>query len=260
MSIITLTTDLGMQDHYVGVLKGRILKSFPDARIIDLSHNVKHFFTPGAAMVVRNSYQEFPKGTVHLIGIVSGTTNLERLLAVENEGQFFIGADNGLFPLIFEEEPDRTFDLTRIPISETSFLFPTKEIFAIAAAHLAQGGIMEVLGNKSGVSVRNSLFLPTIDGNQLRGMAIHLDGYGNIITNIDKSLFESVGQNRPFEITFRGQQHRLNKLSSAYGDVPEGEKMVLFGTSGFLEIAMNRSNASQLLGVRLEDPILIEFR
>ena len=260
MSIITLTTDLGLDDHYVGVLKGRILKLFPEAKIIDLSHNVKHFFTPGAAMIVRNSYREFPKGTVHLIGVAPKKTELNQHLAVEFEGHYFIGADNGMFPLIFERAPERVFDLSRIPETDFSQIFPTKEIFAVAASHLAQGGIMEVIGKPSDVAVRNAIFLPTIDGSVLRGMAIHIDGYGNVITNIDKPLFDSVGQGREFEIRFRGQQHSIRKISNSYGEVPEGEKMALFGSSGFLELAMNRSNASRLLGVKHEDAILIEFK
>jgi S-adenosylmethionine hydrolase len=260
MSIITLTTDMGLRDHYVGVLKYAILHLYPEAKIIDLSHNIKPFYIPGAALTVRSSYQNFPKGTVHLIGVAPNRSARIDHVAVEYDGQYFIGADNGMFPLIFERTPTKVFNLSRIGETATSAVFPSRDIFAVAATHLAQGGIMEVLGQPTEIMNSSAKFLPTIDGPVIRGLAMDIDVYGNIITNIDRNLFNMVGQGRPFEIGFRRQQHLINKLYDSYEGVPEGEKMALFGATGLLEIAINRDNAAQLLGVKHEDVISIEFR
>lgn len=260
MSIITLTTDLGTRDHYTGVLKGTIYKLFPSVTIVDLSHHVKSFYVPEAAMIVRNSYPDFPKGTVHLIGVSPNLSELVQHVAVEFRGHYFVGADNGMFPLIFDREPTKVVDLSHVSQTATSLLFPTRDIFAVAACHLAQGGIMEILGRPAEIVNHQKSFVPVIDGKTIRGLAIHVDVYGNIITNIDKTLFQTVGQGRPFEIRFRREQHVINRIFNSYSDVPIGEKMAVFGASGLLEIAINRSNAAQLLGVKHEDVISITFQ
>ncbi len=260
MSIITLTTDMGHRDHYVGVLKGAIYRQFPDAKIVDLSHEVQSFYIPEAAMVVRNSYPDFPRGTVHVIGVSPNRSDRIDHLAIEFKGQYFIGADNGMFPLIFDREPTKVVDLSMITQTATSHIFPTRDIFSVAACHLAKGGIMEILGRPAQILNERTQFVPTIDGSTIRGLAIHIDVYGNIITNIDRDLFQTVGQGRSFEIRFRKEQPVINRLFDSYSDVPNGEKMALFGATGLLEIAINRSNASQLLGVKHEDVISIEFR
>jgi hypothetical protein len=251
---------MGTRDHYVGVLKGAIYKLLPEARIIDLSHHVKPFYVPEAAMIVRNSYHDFPKGTVHLIGVSPNMTERIDHLAVEFKGQFFIGADNGMFPLIFDRAPSRIVDLSLITQTATSVIFPTRDIFAVAACHLAKGGIMEILGRPAEIINEKTMFVPVIDGKTIRGLAIHVDVYGNVITNIDRTLFNTVGQGKPFEIRFRKEQHVINKIYDSYMDVPHGEKMALFGASGYLEIAINRSNASRLLGVKHEDVISVTFQ
>jgi S-adenosylmethionine hydrolase len=142
----------------------------------------------------------------------------------------------------------------------TSLIFPSRDIFAVAACHLAQGGIMEILGRPSEIINEKTSFVPAVDGKTIRGLAIHIDVYGNVVTNIDRTLFSTVGQGKPFEIRFRKEQHVINRIYDSYADVPNGEKMALFGASGLLEIAINRSNASQLLGVKHEDVISITFQ
>lgn len=260
MPIITLTTDMGTRDHYVGVLKGSIYKQCPEVTIVDLSHHVRPFFVPGAAMVVKNSFRDFPQGTVHLIGVSPNRTKLIGHVVVEYKGHYFVGADNGMFHLICDEQPERVFDLSRVTESAVSVLFPTRDIFAVAACHLAKGGTMEVLGKPATIVNELKEFVPTLDGKVIRGLAIHIDVYGNIITNIDRQLFETVGQGKSFEIRFRRKQHLINRIYTSYAAVPSGEKMALFGASGFLELAINGDNASQLLGVKHEDMITVTFK
>ena len=251
---------MGTRDYYVGVLKGAILKLFPEVSIVDLSHHIKPFYVPGAAMTVRNSYPDFPRGTVHIIGVSPNQNDRIDHLAIEFRGQYFIGADNGMFPLIFDREPTKVVNLRLIQQTAASAIFPTRDIFAVAACHLAKGGIMEILGRPAEIMNERTSFVPTIDGSIIRGLAIHIDIYGNIITNIDRNLFKTVGQGRSFEIRFRREQHVINKVYESYLDVPIAEKMALFGASGLLEIAINGSNAAQLLGVKHEDVISITFK
>jgi len=250
---------MGTQDHYVGLLRGSIYKQYPEVTVVDLTHHVRPFFVPGAAMVVKNSFRDFPKGTVHLIGVNPNRTAQIDHLAVEYKGHFFVGADNGMFPLIFEEQPKRVFNLSRVAETAVSTLFPTKDVLAVAACHIAKGGIMEILGEPA--TIKNELkgFVPIIDGNTIRGLAIHIDVYGNIITNINRQLFEAVRNERPFQIRFRNKQHVINKIYTSYSDVVSGEKMAVFGASGFMELAINKSNASQLLGVKQEDLVSVTF-
>lgn len=251
---------MGTRDYYVGVLKGAIFNLYPEVNIVDLSHHIKPFYVPGAAMTVRNSYPNFPKGTVHLIGVSPNRSERIDHLAIEFRGQYFIGADNGMFPLIFDREPTKIVNLSLIRQPDTVSIFPSRDIFAVAACHLAKGGIMEMLGRPTQIMNERTAFVPVTDGPVIRGLAIHVDIYGNIITNIDKNLFRTVGQGRPFEIRFRREQHVINKIYHSYSDVPNGEKMALFGASGLLEIAINGSNAAQLLGVKHEDVISITFK
>jgi len=251
---------MGTRDYYAGALKGSILKQFPQAIIVDLSHEVKPFFVPEAAMIVKNAYRDFPKGTVHIIGITPEQTSNTEQLAVQFEGQYFISADNGTFPLIFDTDPQKVVDLSLVVQSASSITFPTKDIFSTAACHLAKGGIMEVLGRPNEIKNKSTSFVPTNDGKVIRGLVIHIDVYGNVITNIDEKLFQAAGQGKPFQIWFRKGQHVIDSLTNSYTNVPEGEKLALFGRSGFLEIAMNRANAAQLLGLKRNDFISVEFK
>ena len=144
-------------------------------------------------------------------------------------------------------------------ISPEDITFPTKDIFAKAACHLAKSGTIEMIGKTSNDLLEKSTFRAVSVGNIIKGMAIHVDHYGNIITNIDEAFFKTFGQGREFLIEFRHGDYDINSISKVYSEVPEGEKLALFSSSGNLEIAMNKGNASRLLGIRESDLIRIEF-
>jgi S-adenosylmethionine hydrolase len=231
MPIITLTTDLGTNDHYVGVLKGSILSECADATIVDISHEIPPYDILKAAYTLKNSFKHFPKGTIHIIGVNPEISEKALSLAIYHKGQYFIGADNGVFSLIFEEQPEKIVEID-IMVNPESITFPTKDIFTKAACHLAKGGTLEM---------------------------IHIDHYGNIITNIDKTFFKAFGQEREFKIEFRRGDYDITSISQFYSKVPEGEKLALFSSTGMLEIAMNKGNASKLLGMKESDIVRIEF-
>lgn len=260
MPIITLTTDMGTQDHYVAVVKAAIFRHLPEAQVIDISHHVRPFHAAHAALLLRSALPDFPKGTVHIIGVRPERNAISEHLAVEANGQFFIGADNGMFPLLLSEEPRSVHTLEHVSRSAGITTFPVRDIFALAACHVANGGTMAVLGRESAIRNEGTTYRPVVTDNAIRGTAVHTDNYGNIITNIDKGLFETVRRERAFEMRFRSRSHRVSRVHKDYGDVEEGEAVALFGTSGFLEVAINRGSATKLLGIRPDDILSVDFR
>ncbi len=258
MAIITLTTDLGTKDHYVGVLKGSILSQCPDATIVDISHEIPTYDILKAAFTLKNAFSDFPKGTIHIIGVNPEISEKAVSLVIEHEGQYFIGADNGVFSLIFEEKPIKMVEI-EIMVNPDSITFPTKDIFTKAACHIAKGGTLEMIGKPTTEWNEKALFRAVSLENIIKGMAIHIDHYGNIITNIDYDFFTSFGQGRDFKIEFRRGDYDITAISKVYSDVAEGEKLALFSSIGLLEIAMNKGNASKLLGMKESDIVRIEF-
>jgi len=258
MGIITLTTDLGHKDFYQAALKGSIISLYPTVRLVDISHDIAPFNIQQAAFVLKNAYKYFPKDTVHLIGIDSVFNKDTRYLAVKHKGHYFVGADNGIFSLLFEDVPEKAVELNIM--QDLKFLhFPLTDIFAKAATHLAKGGTMEDIGDPVESLVKRVIIQPIIDGNTIRGSVIYIDSFQNVITNINKELFNQIQKNRDFELFFR-RNESIKHLSWHYNEVPEGEKLCLFGISNHLEIAINKGNASGLLGLQVGDIIRIEFK
>lgn len=258
MAIVTLTTDLGIKDHYVGVVKGNLLKLCSDLTIVDISHQIPPYNILQAAFTLKNSYQEFPEGTIHIIGVNPEVHEEANHLVVAYKGHYFIGADNGVFSLILEDKADRIFELN-IAAEGDSLTFPTKDIFTKAACHLAKGGTLEMIGKEVNELVEKVLFRAVSVGNIIKGMVIHVDHYGNIITNVEETFFKAFGQGRSFSIEFRQGDYNITSISKSYSEVPEGEKLAIFSSSGLLEIAINRGNASKLLGLAESDTVRIEF-
>jgi S-adenosylmethionine hydrolase len=259
MGIITLTTDLGLKDHYVGVVKGNIYKLCPEANVVDITHQIPPYDILQAAFTLKNCFKDFPEGSIHIIGVNPEASEEANHLVVEFKGHYFIGADNGVFSLIFEEEKATNIYELNIKSVDETFSFPTKDVFAKAACHLAKGGTLEMIGNKTDELLEKSLFRAVAVGNIIKGMVIHVDHYGNIITNVEETYFKAFGQGRDFTIEFRQGDYNINTLSKSYSDVPEGEKLALFSSSHLLEISMNRGNASKLLGLKESDIVRIEF-
>lgn len=258
MRIITLTTDLGNVDFYQAALKGSLISHFPDVRIVDISHNVPPFDIQNAAFVLRNAFPYFPAGTVHLIGIDSVFNKNNRYLAVKYRGHYFVGTDNGIFSLMFDEDtPDEAVELNLM--QDLKYLhFPLTDIFSKAATHLARGGSLSDIGEPVQHIVERTLIQPVVEQNILRGSVVYVDAFGNVITNISKELFNKEQKGRDFTVHFR-RNETINKLSWHYNDVPEGEKLCLFGISDYLEIAINKGNASQLLGLKPSEIVRVEF-
>lgn len=264
MAIITLTTDMGLRDYYVGALKGAIYSQVPGVTIVDISHHIKSFDTNQAAFVLRNAYRDFPPGTIHVIGVNPDASEKVDHLIVKCNDQYFIGADNGMFSLLFDIKVDDVFELNLSQDSD-DLTFVTKNLFAKAACHLARGGTPEVIGKRTSGFRESERFRPVIDTHLIKGTVIYIDSYGNVITNISHQLFREVGRGRDFTIQMGLLKHDIREICTKYNDVKEGEKLALFGSSGFLEIAINKGTpesgggAQTLFGLKINDTIRIEF-
>lgn len=256
MAIITLTTDFGLKDHYVGSVKGAILKQLPNATIIDISHQIEKFNIQDAAFILKETYPDFPQNTVHIIGLLTEFRNTGGFIAVQNKGHFFIGADSGIFSLLFEETPEKIIEIPVDPNQNLSF--PVRDIFVPFACMLASEVDIEAIGKPKQNLLQRLPFRATSMGNIIRGSIVFVDSYGNVITNIDRKLFNMVGKGQPFIIEL-ARSNQIERLSSEYNEVAEGEILALFNSSNHLEIAMRNGKISSMLNLKLNDSITIRF-
>jgi S-adenosylmethionine hydrolase len=257
MAIITLTTDLGDKDIYQAALKGSILKLLPTVNIVDITNSVAAYNIQQAAFILKNSFYYFPDLTVHLIGIDTVFNEYTKYLAVKYKNHYFVGADNGIFSLMFDKDPEEMVEINIM--QDLKFLhFPLADIFVKAACHLAQGGRLDQIGVPVN-EIENKMNLqPVIEKNLIKGGVIYIDSFQNVITNITKELFNTVQRGRRFTLSFK-RNETITHLCWHYNEVPEGEKLCLFGISDHLEIAINKGNAAGLLGLSLGDTVVIDF-
>ena len=267
MSIITLTTDLGMKDHYVASIKGEIFSQLTDVRIVDISHSIEAFNISQNAYVVRNCYKDFPKGSIHILGVDTELSFDNSHLAVYYDDHYFIGTDNGVFSLLFDElKPEKIVELN-ISQHSDSLTFPIKDVFVIAACHIARGGTLEVIGKEiTQFSNIKSELKPVTEHETetgkdiIKGAVIYIDSYGNATTNISRTLFHKVRKDRSFSILFGRENEKISELKEKYKEAREGEKLAIFSANGMLEIAQNKGRATDLLGLKIHDYIRIEFK
>jgi len=272
MGIITLTTDLGLNDHYVASLKGTILRSVTSPNIIDITHDVRPFDVSQAAFQLRSCYKDFPDGTIHVIGVDSepvinfgdGDGSLPSIMVFEN--QYFISNDNGFFGVFLQTNKPSSFWRIDDVLSNPSFFKScTKNMLIPTAIKLLNGVSIEEISSLHN-TYRNALSSVAIsEPNLIRGHVIYCDSFGNAITNINKELFDRNGANTPFTIRFKRKDYYIDVISPSYNVVPAGEKVALFNESNLLEIAINRGatkttgGAAQLFGLIEGDVIMVEF-
>jgi S-adenosylmethionine hydrolase len=265
MPIITLTTDFGTKDHFVGALKGAIYSEIDNIHIVDISHQITQFNIQECAYILKNAYRHYPKGSIHIVGVESEFTPENKHLVLQIDGHFFITANNGVMSLICDEiKADKVYELQLPNAVHNSF--PSLNIFVKAACHIARGGTLDVIGKpfkelKELVDYKARI---SDDGKTIEGHVIYIDSYGNIVTNVKKHLFESYRNRRSFTINAR--HAKINKIHKNYSDpkIPEGKLLSIFNDSDYLEIAIYKSDrqsggASSLLGLDYRDRITLVF-
>ena len=275
MSIITLTTDFGIKDHYIGAIKGAIYSELNDAKVVDISHNISPFNNTETAYIVKNAYKSFPEGSIHIIGVDAELNAENKHIALKLDNHFFICADNGVISLLTSEiKPEKIVEITIHNKIESNF--PVMDTFVKVACHLARGGKLEVVGNEITNCKKLVEVQPVIssDLKSITGSVIYIDNYGNVITNVSKKLFQDIGKGRNFEIL--ANRYSFNKINEKYSDIvdfkipselrqKDGTRLAIFNSSNYLEIAIYRSNletvggASSLLGLKYRDRITVNF-
>lgn len=247
--IITLTTDFGLQDHYVSAMKAVILGLAPEVRLIDVSHDIPAQDIMAGAWVIRNAAFMFPKGTVHLVVVDPGVGTDRHPVALEINGQYFVGPDNGIFSLFYDVYDFKAVKLNKQKYwrPERSRTFHGRDIFAPVAAHLSKGVPMEELGDPINDLVTYHWAVPIGDKDGLQGWVVHIDRFGNLITNISEELVEDLVGRRKVKIYVGNTV--IDHMVNTFGDVEEGDPVAFIGSSGMLEIGINKGNAAKLLGV-----------
>lgn len=258
MPIVTLTTDWIQDDYYVGAIKGKLISLSPDISIIDISHSIQPFNTAKAAFIIKNSYTHFPKGTIHLIFVNTEPAAGESLLAIKYEDHFFIGNDNGIFGLIFRDQPTSIVELPEAE-AEKHGGFSALDIFVRATGQIVKDGDLINAGKQKDNFSKSIPRRATIDQDVINGSVIYIDSYKNAITNITKDLFNRIGKGRQFEIALQSNHYRLTRINKTYGETSVGELLVLFNSLDLLEVAINKGNATGLLNLTNSSTIRIRF-
>lgn len=249
-NVITLTTDFGLQDYYVSAMKAVMLGIAPDARLIDISHDIPSQDIMAGSWTLKNSAMLFPPNTVHTVVVDPGVGTDRNPVALQVGDQYFVGPDNGIFSLLTEQRDFRAVRLTNSKYwrKEPSNTFHGRDIFAPVAAHLSEGVELEKLGDPIEDLVTYRWTVPIADKDGLEGMVIHIDKFGNLITNIEASLLEEVIGDKSVKI-YVGNTI-LNEIATTFGQVTEGEPVAYIGSSGMLEVGINKGNAEEMLGVQ----------
>ena len=274
MSLITLTTDFGTKDHFVGAVKGAILSELSDAKIIDITHQISPFNITETAYILTNSYKSFPDKTIHIVGVDSELSADNKHIALELDNHYFVCPDNGIISMIASEiKPTKIVEINIHDRIESSF--PVLDEFVQVACFIARGGNLTVIGKEIQTFKKMIEIQPKINEaqNQIIGGVVYIDNYGNVISNISKKMFEEVGKGRRFKASAR--RYTFTKIFTKYNEVAgksehdskqyDGSKLAIFNAAGYLEIAIYRSNldtvggASALLGLGYRDPITIDF-
>ncbi len=253
--IITLTTDFGTRDGYLAAMKGAILSIAPDVRLVDISHDVAPFDAMEAAFVLRQALPYFPEGTIHLVVVDPGVGSSRRPVALLSGGHVFVGPDNGLFSLVLAESGPES--MVELDAGAASATFHGRDIFAPAAARLAAGCNLHDLGRPIEALVPLHWALPAEDDSGIRGWIVHIDNFGNCVTNITAPMLRRCRDGR--EIKGYVGNAIIADIRATYTSVEKGEPLLLFGSDGYLEVAVNAGHAASLLDIRRGTPINIVF-
>ena len=275
MPIVTLTTDFGLRDHSVAAIKGALYKELEDVRIVDVSHEISPFNSIEASYVIKNAYRHFPKGSVHIIGVDSELTPENKHIAVFLDDHYFICANNGIISLLASEfKPDKIVEINIHNTIETNFAM--MDVFTKVAGHIIRGGTLEVIGKQIAELKSHKLIEPQLSTKEdkIIGHVIYVDNFGNVITNIKRSFFDSVLKGRDYIVKARHVQFKtiydsysggIDFALPAHKRGEEAKKLALFNSSGYLELAIYKSNpkvyggASTLYGLEPMDTVTVEF-
>lgn len=260
-AIISFISDFGGDDHFVGVVKGVILKIHPKAQVIDICHNIPAQDIFHAACLLSSSYHYFPYHTVHLAVVDPGVGSARRPILIQTKNYFFLGPDNGLFSFVLEKEPPlKIIQLTekKFFLPKVSTTFQARDIFAPVAAWLTRGKGVEDFGKSIAAIEKLSFPQPLLGMGQIQGEVLWIDHFGNLITNISEQLLAKFGCLQNCRI--RIKNHELSGLSHCYSEKGPEKPLALIGSSGYLEIAVNMGSAEDFFKAKKKDKVVVFWK
>jgi S-adenosyl-L-methionine hydrolase (adenosine-forming) len=257
--LITFTTDFGLSDQFVGVMKGVVAGIAPAARVVDISHDVAPYNVTEAAYIIAEAWPYFPKRTIHVVVVDPGVGSARRPILAEAGGHFFIAPDNGVLSMVFDAAPHkvRVISNPKFMRRDISRTFHGRDVFAPGAAHLAKGAQAATFGKLIHDYIRIGNTRPSRAGKDAwRGTILKVDRFGNLITNFAASEFAGINTH-PFEM--RAGAQRIHRLALTYAETEVGDLFVIVGSSGYLEIAANQTSAASLLGCSAGAPVELDL-
>jgi len=275
MSIITLTTDYGNKDYSVSSLKAKLISDINEINIIDISHKISPFNLSEAGYILEGAFNNFPQGTIHILSVDSELTPENKHIAIMYDGCYFIGADNGVFSLIFKDKkPNQIVEINLH--SNYNYKISSDDLFVKVAAHIHRSGPLNVVGNEINKIKEITNLRPVVNKEltQIIGSVIYIDNYGNVVTNITQKLFKEISKTREFIINARSV--KFSKIHKNYSDAidftlekkdreEDGKKIALFNDLGYLQLSIYKSNpqtvgsASSLFGLNYRDVVSVYF-
>jgi len=249
--IITLTTDYGTNDHLVGTLKGVILKINPDVTIVDISHDVTAYDLLDGALTIGSSYSYFPPRTIHVVVVDPGVGTERRPLLVTGDTQYFVAPDNGVLSLVYEREENilvRHANVEHYYLQPVSKTFHGRDVFAPIAGWLAKGAQASAMGEEITEYKKFAMPRPKAADASSKGVVLRVDGFGNLITNFRPEDLP-VSAIETGTVQFTVGNHSINRLVDTFAKGVPGEPFAYIGSNGFIEIGVNRGNASKSLGI-----------
>ena len=258
MAIITLTSDWGKKDYYAAAVKGTILSMLPSATIVDVTHEIEPFNVAQAGFTLKNCFHCFPQGTIHIIAVDTIESLDNPHVVVKAEGQYFISTDNGIFSHILDGKFDEAVCIDVMQDSDF-FTFATRDRFAKVAVMIANGEPLSSIGALRERLNPGGAFCAVARDNTIEGVVMHIDSYDNLITNITKEMFERERHGRDFTIMVKGDLYTVDEISDSYLDVDVVDLVAIFGTHGYLELALNKAKLASLCGIEPQSTIKVVF-
>ena len=248
MALITLTSDIGPQDYLVAAIKAQLLQVDPDFQMVDVSHNIPPFNAPHAAYICRSAFRNFPNFTYHMVLVNLFEKKPEQLLLAFHQNQYILCTDNGLLHMILEERPDLVIGIPLEKTASRNTIYCVR-VMAETIRRLVNGDPIQQIGNAEPQYLEKNHLRPLLDNNWIEGQIIFIDNFENVVVNIRRDQFEAQRRGRSFRIVFK-RDEVIDRISESYADVNPGEKLALFNSAGYLEIAINKGNAAGLFGLK----------
>lgn len=264
MPVITLLTDYGIKDSYVAEVKGAILKINPEATIVDISHDVGNYDIESGAFHLARAAPYFPDGTVHVGVVDPGVGGTRKPIIVKTSSAWFVGPDNGLMaPAAERLEVEAIWEITNSEMlpPRVSDVFDGRDVFGPTGAYLSVGVPPDKLGTEISDMIRLPAYTPRLDGDTVHAQVIHVDGFGNLVTNVTYETLEKIGASGDvrFKVVVRGHEFDI-PYARRFSAVPEGEPLLLVAGGGYLEISVNQGNAAEHMGLGKGDKVTLQLK